>query len=89
MMISKKKIMDIADKLEESGKHSFEPNNCEICFDNVDFSYTEGEPELNGASFRAENGKLTAIFGDSGSGKSTILNLISKVLLPNKRAIKN
>lgn len=82
MMISKKKIMDIADKPEESGKQSFEPDNCEICFDNVDFYYIEGEAVLNGASFRAENGKLTAIVGDSGSGKSTILNLISKYYEP-------
>jgi ATP-binding cassette subfamily B protein len=44
----------------------------------VDFSYVPGEPVLKDASFIVPDQKLTAIVGDSGSGKSTILNLISK-----------
>ena len=42
------------------------------------FSYISGEPVLTDTSFTAQDGKLTAIVGDSGSGKSTILNLIFK-----------
>ena len=50
----------------------------EITFDNVDFSYVPGEPVLKHATFSVPDQKLTAIVGDSGSGKSTILNLIAK-----------
>ena len=50
----------------------------EITFDSVDFSYVPGEPVLKHATFTVPDKKLTAIVGDSGSGKSTILNLIAK-----------
>ena len=50
----------------------------EITFDSVDFSYVSGEPVLKHATFTVPDQKLTAIVGDSGSGKSTILNLIAK-----------
>ena len=50
----------------------------EINFDNVDFSYVPGEQVLKHATFTVPDQKLTAIVGDSGSGKSTILNLIAK-----------
>ena len=64
---------------EETG--SMEPlqeASHEIVFDHVNFSYVPGEPVLKQASFTVPNQKLTAIVGDSGSGKSTILNLIAK-----------
>lgn len=64
---------------EETG--SMEPLQAashEIVFDHVNFSYVPGEPVLKQASFTVPDQKLTAIVGDSGSGKSTILNLIAK-----------
>lgn len=46
-------------------------------FDNVTFSYPGAEaPVLSGITFRAEPGKTTAIIGGTGSGKSTILDLV-------------
>jgi len=45
-------------------------------FDDVQFAYRRDEPVLRGISFVAEPGKLTALVGSSGSGKSTIINLI-------------
>lgn len=48
-----------------------------IEFDNVTFHYPGAkETALDGISFRAEPGKVTAIIGNTGSGKTTILNLI-------------
>lgn len=48
-----------------------------IEFDNVTFHYPGAkETALQGISFRAEPGKVTAIIGNTGSGKTTILNLI-------------
>ncbi len=47
-----------------------------ICFDHVDFAYEEGDSVLKDVSLRFETGKSYAIVGGSGSGKSTMLNLI-------------
>lgn len=79
LMISKNKVTDIMGADEETG--SMEPMTGEshvITFQNVDFSYVPGEPVLKGINFTVPDQKLTAIVGDSGSGKSTILNLIAK-----------
>jgi ATP-binding cassette subfamily B protein len=48
----------------------------EIQFENVDFSYKDDSPVLNDLTITAEAGKTTALVGLSGSGKSTIMNLI-------------
>ena len=45
-------------------------------FDDVSFSYRSDESVLRGMSFTAEPGKLTALVGPSGGGKSTVFNLI-------------
>jgi len=50
-----------------------------IEFDNVRFAYRPDEPVLRGLSFAAEPGKVTALVGPSGGGKSTILNLILRL----------
>lgn len=48
-------------------------------FRDVTFSYPGAEqPALQGVSFRAEPGKVTAIIGGTGSGKSTLVNLIPR-----------
>jgi ATP-binding cassette subfamily B protein IrtB len=79
LMISKIKVMDIMKEKEETGSmETFTPKTHDIEFQNVEFSYVPGEPVLQGISFTVPDQKLTAIVGDSGSGKSTILNLISK-----------
>jgi len=45
-------------------------------FSRVRFAYRDGEPVFRDLSFVAEPGKVTALVGHSGGGKSTILNLI-------------
>ena len=48
-------------------------------FDNVTFHYGDAEQDvLQGISFTAQPGKTTAIIGGTGSGKSTVLNLIPR-----------
>ena len=79
LMISKNKISGVMNEPEETG--SMKPLHTathEITFDSVDFEYVPGEPVLKHATFTVPDQKLTAIVGDSGSGKSTILNLIAK-----------
>lgn len=88
MVISKRNIRKVVDEPEEQGSiQEFLPAAHEICFKNVQFSHVQGEPVLKGVNFCAENQKLTAIVGDSGSGKSTILNLISKYYEPDSGMI--
>ncbi len=45
-------------------------------FADVHFAYRPGTPVLRGMSFVAQPGKLTALVGPSGGGKSTVLNLL-------------
>ena len=79
LKISKDKIAAIIGEKEETGSMKpFVTSTHEIEFRDVRFSYVPGEPVLKGISFKVPDQKLTAIVGDSGSGKSTILNLISK-----------
>ncbi len=49
-----------------------------VAFDDVHFAYRSEEAVLRGMSFVAEAGKLTALVGPSGGGKSTIFNLIMR-----------
>lgn len=46
-------------------------------FENVSFSYHEGEEVLHDASFQTKPGSITAIVGPSGSGKSTVAKLMA------------
>lgn len=49
----------------------------EVIFDNVTFCYGDAKnPVLQDISFTAEKGKVTAIIGATGSGKTTIINLL-------------
>jgi ATP-binding cassette subfamily B protein len=47
-----------------------------IAFEHVTFSYVEGEPVLKDVSFRVEPGQRIALVGATGSGKTTIVNLL-------------
>ncbi|MCI3926862.1 ABC transporter ATP-binding protein/permease [Paenibacillus sp. TRM 82003] len=47
-----------------------------VRFEDVWFSYKEGEPVLKGISFDARQGQTVALVGHTGSGKSSILNLL-------------
>jgi len=61
-------------------RHFDEPFKGEIEFRNVSFRYT-GAPEnaLNEISFTAQAGQFTALIGPTGSGKSTLVNLIPRL----------
>lgn len=50
----------------------------EVTFDNVSFSYEEGQKILDSISFTAKQGETYAIVGPTGAGKTTIVNLISR-----------
>jgi len=55
---------------------TFPKNNCSIEFTNVTFSYDNRLPLVKNLNFSLPNGTNTALVGPTGSGKSTIANLI-------------
>ncbi len=59
----------------------------DVRFENVEFAYDAGRPVLHGISFDAKPGTVTALVGSSGSGKSTIIGLISAFYVPTSGAI--
>jgi ATP-binding cassette subfamily B protein len=61
---------------DDDDKPPLELNTARLEFTDVHFAYQPGTPVLQGISFVAERGKLTALVGLSGGGKSTLLNLI-------------
>jgi ATP-binding cassette subfamily B protein len=60
----------------EENKPPLELSTARVEFANVQFGYRPGERVIRNLSFVAEPGKVTALVGPSGGGKSTILNLI-------------
>lgn len=73
-----KAVLEILEKEDEKECGAI-PETCGISVDNVHFSYTDGQPILNGVSVRFEEGKKYLVVGKSGSGKSTLLKLIGKM----------
>ncbi len=72
------KILNTKDRIEDSGELELENVKGEIEFKNVVFGYKEGEPIIKDLSFKAEPGKMLAIVGATGAGKSTLINLLGR-----------
>ncbi len=53
-----------------------------VAFDHVTFGYNPDEPVLHDITFGVDPGQTIALVGETGSGKSTIVNLIAKFYLP-------
>ena len=58
-----------------------------VDFKDVNFSYEAGKPVLFDVSFHAEPGKVTALVGSSGSGKSTIISLVAAFHTPTSGTV--
>jgi len=73
-------ILDAAiDVTDRPGAIELPPIEGRVSFENVTFRYfKEQEPVLQGVGFVAEPGETVALFGATGSGKSTIINLIPR-----------
>jgi ABC-type multidrug transport system fused ATPase/permease subunit len=69
------------------GASPMAPFRQEIIFDNISFEYETGVRILENINLRVERGQKTAIIGDSGSGKSTILSLISRFFDPTEGSV--
>jgi len=78
---SAERVFEIMDEVEET---SFEDEvdlqdiKGEVEFKNVWFSYTKGQPVIKDVSFKVKPGQMVALVGPTGSGKTTIVNLLSR-----------
>lgn len=62
----------------QKGETGFEPENFDIVFDRVSFAYDEDKQVMRDVSFTAKQGRITALVGPSGGGKSTSSKLAAR-----------
>ena len=85
---TKPEIFDREDVIEKYGtilnpkRENFEPIEGDIEFKNVTFRYNEKETILEDFSLKVKKGTSVALVGSTGSGKSTIVNLICRFYEP-------
>ena len=76
------RIFDLCDESkypkDSYGKTNIKDFKGKICFENVTFGYNKNKTVLNDLSFTIEAKDTVALIGESGSGKTTIFNLITK-----------
>jgi ATP-binding cassette subfamily B multidrug efflux pump len=74
---------------DRPGAEPLPPVTGRVTFDDVSFRYPEAEHDaLHGVSFTAEPGQTVAIIGTTGSGKSTLVNLIPRFHDPTAGAVR-
>ena len=77
------RIFDVIDEqpriTENANAAPLATSNGHVSFDNVHFDYEDGTSALNGVTFEAKMGETIALVGESGGGKSTIINLIPRL----------
>ena len=71
-------LFDFQSRIKDEGKKELTNRPTTIEFKNVSFSYYEDKEVLHNISFKAEHGQTIAIVGNSGGGKSTIVNLLPR-----------
>ena len=81
------RINEMENTPELGGGTEFNPDGYDIEFKNVGFAYNTGETVLDGVSFTAKQGKVTALIGESGGGKSTAAKLAARFWDVNKGTV--
>ena len=81
-MVSFKRITEVlAQEREPLEEGDFIPEDCvrgEFIFKDVFFAYEDDSPVLQNISFRSEPGQIIALIGSTGSGKTTLANLLPR-----------
>ncbi len=76
-------IVDADAEVEPSGGYRPEKVQGRFEMKHVDFTYPNGTKALHDVSLKVESGRITALVGLSGAGKSTIVNLLDKFYEPD------
>ena len=78
-------VMDIEPDIRDSpGAEPLEKCSGRVTFDNVSFNYAERAETLKNISFDAEAGKIVAIVGPTGAGKTTLMSMIPRFYDPRE-----
>jgi ABC-type multidrug transport system fused ATPase/permease subunit len=72
---------------DEPGVQAIASLHTAIRFEGVGFAYDPSEPVLQDVSFEIPVGRTTALVGDSGAGKTTLINLLLRLYVPQRGAI--
>ena len=80
-------ILHADGEVEATGQHHPQTVKGDFELRNVDFTYSNGTQALFDVSMRIPSGKITALVGLSGAGKSTIVNLLDKFYEPQQGSI--
>ncbi len=76
--VQSERMDEILNHTEQRGEESLSNKGYDIEFKDVRFAYDTSETVLDGVSFTAKQGEVTALIGPSGSGKTTISRLASR-----------
>jgi ATP-binding cassette subfamily B protein len=90
-LVNVRALFDVLDapatEPREDEKPALAVERAAIEYRDIHFAYRAGEPVLRGLSLTAEPGKVTALVGPSGGGKSTVLNLLLRLYESDRGAI--
>jgi subfamily B ATP-binding cassette protein MsbA len=82
------KIIDTESRIPNNGNSNGSLINGDVQFKNIIFSYKEGEEVIKDISFKINSGEKVAIVGSTGSGKTTIINLVTRFYDPQSGLIE-
>ena len=88
-IVAGKSVFSLIDESPESNpsKNPIHSISGEICFDNVSFSYDNGKPSLANINLTIKKGETIALVGSTGSGKTTMVNLLTRFYNPSSGQI--
>ena len=83
-----KRVLELLDQpQEEDVKSQLAVVKGQVTFEHVSFAYEKGKTVLHNISFKAKKGETVALVGHTGSGKSSIMNLLYRFYDPQKGKI--
>ena len=88
-IVAGKSVFSLIDESPESNpsKNPIHSISGEICFDNVSFSYDNEKPSLTNINLTIKKGETIALVGSTGSGKTTMVNLLTRFYNPSSGKI--
>ena len=88
-IVAGKSVFSLIDESPESNpsKNPIHSISGEICFDNVSFSYDNEKPSLTNVNLTIKKGETIALVGSTGSGKTTMVNLLTRFYNPSSGKI--